>query len=170
MRRPPLNLPLAHLSKMCMACYGAGAPPMRAAPVPVPTAQRAPVVQFNNPYGQGWTCYPSRTGVQYVPPPPAPARARRCNPAAPPGMVSGASYVFPLKHTYVHVIMGTKVWEPNHGKFNFKMKRVPTSLSIKEFLDAITCGGGSGMACTEVVELGGGCWSKVRFQGPGRWI
>ncbi|KAF2151166.1 hypothetical protein K461DRAFT_258171 [Myriangium duriaei CBS 260.36] len=91
-------------------------------------------------------------------------KKKKCKSVAPPGLVAGAAYVFPRKHTYVHIIRNVKVWEPGTGsKWGFKIHRVPTSLSVGEFLEAM-CGGdgdaAKGACATEVVELGDGAWSK----------
>lgn len=84
-------------------------------------------------------------------------------PSKQPSLIPGAHYCYPVNHTYVHLIKKTKVWESGHKKgWGFKIKRVPTSLSIGEFMDAIAGSDAKGLVCTEVFELGEGRFSKVR--------
>lgn len=166
---------------MCLACYNIGAVGHTTVP-PIPTA---PVSTGFNFAEYGWTCYPSGQ-LQVIPPPPivakkpskpAPAIADKPteekppkkkaktfkpSPSSPPELKAGASYVFPKKHTYVHAIRNVKVWEAGAGTdWSFKIHRVPTSLTVNEFLDAMMDKEAEGSACTEVVELGDGDWSKV---------
>ncbi|GAM82037.1 hypothetical protein ANO11243_000160 [Dothideomycetidae sp. 11243] len=174
---------------MCLACYPQGAvPKTTTAPAPVPApAPPASALRFAVP-GQGWSCFPSGQmgGMQMIPPPPivikkpakpaaepAPAvvkadekpKKKKARPSAPPSLMNGAAYVFPRKHTYVHVIRDVKVWDGKVGdNWGFKIHRVPTSLSVGEFLDAMSGGeeeATKGLACTEVIEIGDGKWDKV---------
>ncbi|KAF4551428.1 Hypothetical protein D9617_13g099270 [Elsinoe fawcettii] len=164
---------------MCLACYPVTAPPALTSPA-------APIrsVRFTVPNAyEDWSCYLSNQ-LQVMPPPPivipnptsskpaasapapeaakdAPPPPKKTRPSKPPSLKAGATYVYPKRNTYVHLIRETKVWEEGRGKggWGFKIHQVPISLSVGEFGEAMleTI---EGWEVTEVVELGDGEWSK----------
>ncbi|TKX21500.1 hypothetical protein C1H76_5996 [Elsinoe australis] len=87
---------------------------------------------------------------------------KKPRPSAPPSLKAGATFVYPRKNTYVHLIKETKVWEEGKGKggWSFKIHRVPVSLSVGEFVEAFMGEEAGGWSVTEVVELGDGEWDK----------
>lgn len=82
-----------------------------------------------------------------------------------PALKVGATYLYPKRHTYLHVIRNIKVWAGNCGAgWTFKMARVGTCVPVFELIEIML--GKEGDACkgwkvTEVIEAGDGKWSKV---------
>lgn len=97
-----------------------------------------------------------------APPTPAPA-ADIPGTTVKGGRRAGTNYLFPTKHTTLHVIQwdgpGT-FWERKDGagEWKFSVQTVPCNMSVKGVIESL--GGKDDMALTEVVELGGDEWSK----------
>ncbi|KAI9801716.1 MAG: hypothetical protein M1833_002398 [Piccolia ochrophora] len=115
----------------------------------------------------------------YQPQPPAPPlAATRAPPPTPPGagaalsapggvqmagVDSGLCYLFPMKHTILHVIVGsTPPYEAQNTGFAFGVHVAPCFLTVKELIiqlgKALNLGGIIGV--TECLEAGHGRWAK----------
>ncbi|KZF21757.1 hypothetical protein L228DRAFT_269213 [Xylona heveae TC161] len=74
-----------------------------------------------------------------------------------------ANYLFPKKHTLIHVVLGNHhPWEKPGQEFNFAIMRVPTSMTVKDVIHQLgaTTGDNAKNGITEVLELGDGRWLK----------
>ncbi|PNS16099.1 GrpE, mitochondrial [Sphaceloma murrayae] len=174
---------------MCLACYPTtttpippAAPPVRSVRFSVPTGYEAWSCYPSNqlqliPPPPIVVAKPS-PGKEEAPKPAAPKeeeeeedpaavaepekKVPKPTPSKPPSLKAGATFVYPRRNTYVHLIKTTKVWEAGKGKagWGFKIHRVPVSLSVVEFGEAVLGDGAAEWVVTEVVELGDGEWSK----------
>lgn len=123
---------------------------------------------------------PVLAGFQPVPPPPpaaAPAPAPAA-PAPPPspfstvpdshvdpsaaGLGPGMSYLFPAKHTSLHVVAGSfKPYESPNTPFQFSILRAPCSMTVAELIERLGVKGPDNkVGVTECIELGDGSWAK----------
>jgi len=78
----------------------------------------------------------------------------------------GSRLLLPKKMCYIHVIKDTLVWKLDEATdFKFEVNRVPLSLTVADVIDVVSAKEGDevkGWCMTEVVEVGGGKWSKGR--------
>lgn len=99
-----------------------------------------------------------------APTPPTPTRAADIpGTTVKGGRRAGTNYLFPTKHTTLHVIQWDgpgAFWERKDGagEWKFSIQTVPCNMSVKDVIESL--GGKDDMALTEVVELGGDKWSK----------
>lgn len=87
---------------------------------------------------------------------PAPPGAR-----PPPPRRRGIQYLYPLKHTFIHVVNASRFPEPwnNPGKcFKYEIYQVSCGVSIPGLVKLL--GGGKEDVITEFVEKGDGEWEK----------
>ncbi|OAL75223.1 hypothetical protein A7D00_0821 [Trichophyton violaceum] len=121
---------------------------------------------------------PSPTATQAPspasPPAAAPAQGRRLPSGAYPpdserAMVlpTGQGYIFPKKHTTLHIIEAfTAPWDNPGGTFQWRSYRVPSSMSISELIDQLcptkTPDGRdvASRGIIECLEIGDGTWLK----------
>ena len=123
--------------------------------------------------GGGWMPVPSpNLGYGYPPPPPPPPQqAPASAPAIPAttlsgGLRPGMHYLFPSKHTHIHLIRATPGQDPrtpgNAGRnLDFRLLKVACGvMTVKELIALVGGGGDDDMALTEVFEKGNGSWDK----------
>ncbi|KAI9791243.1 MAG: hypothetical protein M1816_004235 [Peltula sp. TS41687] len=130
-------------------------------------------------YGFPYGVLPMFGGFQPMPPPPPPPPPAPAAPApatAPPaplttipsshvdpaaaGVNPGISYLYPAKHTSLHVIAGSFVpYESPHVEFQFSIVRVPCNMTVAELIEQLGADGANDKV-TECVELGEGAWAK----------
>ncbi|KAH0545400.1 hypothetical protein FGG08_000541 [Glutinoglossum americanum] len=104
--------------------------------------------------------------------PAAPAAGVPPNDDAPPGarfggnrdgLPRGASYLYPAKHTTIHVVKGNFDPLTNPGtEFNFWVFKVATILTIGDLILQLggRAGGNDKCGITELLEVGDGSWAK----------
>lgn len=137
------------------------------------------------PFFGGFQPQPPPASTPSAPPPPAPAStpAPAAAAAAAPaprgaipsahvdasaaGVVDGVSYLYPAKHTSLHIIMGTVIpYDTPETAFPFAIVRAPCSMTVGELLQRISPPEGDAnnnnnkMGLTECLELGSGAWAK----------
>ncbi|GBF60397.1 hypothetical protein TMEN_2829 [Trichophyton mentagrophytes] len=138
-------------------------------PAPVPMAPASSPPRAPN---------PSPTAAQAPspasPPAAAPAQGRRLPsgaylPDSERAMVlpTGQGYIFPKKHTTLHIIEAfTAPWDNPGGTFQWRSYRVPSSMSISELIDQLcptkTPDGrnATSRGIVECLEIGDGTWLK----------
>ena len=79
------------------------------------------------------------------------------------GLPNGLNYIFPEKHTVLHVIAGCHhPWEHPGSKFGFTRHKVPSMMTVKELIRQLgaTEGGDDKNGVTECIEVGDGTWIK----------
>ncbi len=77
------------------------------------------------------------------------------------GLPDGSNYLFPEKHTVLHVIAGGHLpWENPGNNFGFTRHKVPCVMTIKELIRQLgaTKGGDDKNGITECIERGDGAW------------
>ncbi|EGE01889.1 hypothetical protein TEQG_00932 [Trichophyton equinum CBS 127.97] len=121
---------------------------------------------------------PSPTAAQAPSPPSPPAAAPAQGRRLPSGaylpdseramvLPTGQGYIFPKKHTTLHIIEAfTAPWDNPGGTFQWRSYRVPSSMSISELIDQLcptkTPDGrnATSRGIVECLEIGDGTWLK----------
>jgi hypothetical protein len=104
-------------------------------------------------------------------PPTPPAPATPAGDDYPPGihidgdkaLLQGANYLYPREHTTIRVIKGDFDPLSNPGKeFDFWIFKTPTILTVGDLIHQLGAQSGGNDKCgvTELLEVGGGCWTK----------
>ena len=126
--------------------------PMQPAPPPLPTSARA--------------------DPRPAPPPKQAPAATTVSSKLPPGMrldgtciglPNGFNYLFPEKHTVLHVIADAHhPWENPGSNFGFNRLKAPCMMTVKELIRQLgaTKGGDDKNGITECIECGDGTWIK----------
>lgn len=76
---------------------------------------------------------------------------------------NGSNYIFPERHTLVHVVAGGHIpWENPGRRFGFTRLTVPSMMTVKELIRQLgaTAGGDDKNGITECIECGDGTWIK----------
>ncbi|KAI9814291.1 MAG: hypothetical protein M1832_005931 [Thelocarpon impressellum] len=79
------------------------------------------------------------------------------------GMPPGINYLYPPKHTMLHVILnGVLPYETPVQDMRFKIFLAPCNVTVKQLISLLGAGEGADDKCgvTECVELGYGRWGK----------
>lgn len=75
----------------------------------------------------------------------------------------GLNYIFPAKHTVIHVVAGGyHPWDNPGSNFGFTRHKVPCMMTVKELIGQLgaTKGGDDKNGITECLECGDGSWIK----------
>ena len=147
------------------AVFGFSPPPPPVGSVPLAAAPFLPFV-------------PTIAGPQIVPlftpaPQPAPAPAQPPQqPNLPPGLVGdgtgrsmpyGVSYLYPRRHTVLHIIKdGVLPYQSPGKEFRFTIQMAPCGITVQELIDLVGASAGAKdrQTITECVELGDGRWAQ----------
>lgn len=79
------------------------------------------------------------------------------------GFPDGLNYIFPAKHTVIHVVTGSHhPWDHPGSIFGFTRHKVPCMMTVKELIGQLgaTEGGDDKNGITECLECGDGTWLK----------
>lgn len=79
------------------------------------------------------------------------------------GLPDGLNYLFPEKHTVLHVVAGGHhPWDNPASNFGFTRHKVPCMMTVKELIRQLgaTDGGDDKNGITECIECGDGAWIK----------
>jgi len=79
------------------------------------------------------------------------------------GFPDGLNYIFPAKHTVIHVVAGSHhPWNHPGSLFGFTRHKVPCMMTVKELIGRLgaTEGGDDKNGITECLECGDGTWLK----------